>query len=162
MEPYHLRRKEKALEDPEALKRILRTQKHVTMALCKDNEPYLVTMNHGYDEAENCLYFHCAPAGKKLAFLRANPRVWGQALEDLGYLDGECDHAYRTVHFSGTAEFVEDYDQKRRALEIMIDQLEPNPGPVKERTLEPSRVRGVGILRVKIEFMSGKEGPVKK
>jgi hypothetical protein len=162
VEPYHLRRKEKALDDPEAMRRVLRAVKHVTLALCRDGEPYLVTMNHGYDEAEGCLYFHCAPSGKKLDFLRANPRVWGQALEDLGYLDGECDHAYRTVQFSGAAEFIEDYEQKRRALEVMIDQLEPDPGPVKERTLEPPRVRGVGILRVRILSMSGKEGPVKR
>ncbi len=162
MEPYHLRRAEKGIQDHTELKRILRTQKHVTLALCKDGEPYLVTMNHGYDEAENCLYFHCAPTGKKLDYFRANPRVWGQALEDMGYLDGECDHAYRTVHFSGTAEFVEDYQQKRRALEIMIDQLEPEPGPVKARAMPPEKVRGVCILRVRIEAMSGKEGPVKK
>jgi hypothetical protein len=156
MERYHMRRKDKVIEDPSEMKRVLLSQKHVTLALCKDGEPYLVTMNHGYDEGQNCLYFHCADKGKKLDVLRANPRVWGQALEDLGYRDGLCDHGYRTVQFEGTAEFVTDMDEKRHALEVMIDQLEPDPGPVKARTLEPARIKAVGILRVRLVAMTGK------
>lgn len=157
MERYHLRRSDKAIDESEELKRILKSQKYVTLALCKGNEPYLVTMNHGYDETQNCLYFHCASKGKKLDILNANPRVWGQALEDLGYRDGLCDHGYRTVQFQGTAEFVTDMDEKRRALEVMIDQLETDPGPVKARTLEPARVQAVGILRVRLGAMTGKQ-----
>jgi uncharacterized protein len=157
MERYHLRRADKALEDYAELKGILRAQKFVTLALCREDEPYLVTMNHGYDEAGGCLYFHCAAEGKKLDILRANPRVWGQALEDLGYREGQCDHGYRTVQFEGLAEFVTDLDEKRHALEVMIDQLEPDPGPVKARTLEPARVKAVGILRVRLTAMTGKQ-----
>jgi hypothetical protein len=113
-------------------------------------------MNHGYDEVANCLYFHCAALGKKLDFLRANPRVYGQAMEDLGYLDGKCDHAYRTVQFEGVAEFVTDLEEKRQALELMVDQMESDPGPVKARTLVPARIQAVCILRVRIASMSGK------
>lgn len=157
MERYHLRRADKALEDPAELKGILRAQKFVTLALCREGEPYLVTMNHGYDEAKGCLYFHCAAEGKKLDILRANPRVWGQALEDLGYREGLCDHGYRTVQFEGTADFVTDLDEKRHALEVMIDQLEPDPGPVKARTLEAARVKAVGVIRVRLTAMTGKQ-----
>ncbi len=159
MDRYHLRRSDKALEDKAELVRILRGQKHVTLALCADNEPYLVTMNHGYDEAEHCLYFHCAPTGKKVDLIRANPQIWGQALEDGGYLDGECDHAYRTVQFQGRAEFVTDMAEKRRALALMIDQLESSPEPVKARNLEPAKIAGVCIIRVRLGQMTGKAGP---
>jgi len=162
METYHLRRSDKALEDKAELVRILKGQKHVTLALCADDQPYLVTMNHGYDEQEHCLYFHCAAAGKKVDIIRANPRVWGQALEDGGYLDGECDHAYRTVQFEGRAEFVTDLAEKRRALALMIEQLESSPEPVKARTLEPEKVAGVCIVRVRLGEMTGKSGPKPK
>ena len=158
MERYHLRRSDKALEDKAELVRILKSQKHVTLALCEDNQPYLVTMNHGYDESEHCLYFHCAPVGKKIDLLRANPQVWGQALEDGGYLDGECDHAYRTVQFQGRAEFVEDSAEKGRALALMIEQLETSPEPVKARNLVPEKIAGVCILRVRLGEMTGKAG----
>lgn len=159
METYHLRRSDKALEDKAELIRILKAQKHVTLALCAGNQPYLVTMNHGYDEREHCLYFHCAAAGKKIDILQSNPLVWGQALEDGGYLDGECDHAYRTVHFQGCAEFVSEPEEKRRALTVMIDRLESSPEPVKERVLKADKIAGVCILRVRLGEMTGKAGP---
>ena len=159
MERYHIRRSDKALEDRAEMVRILKSQKHATLALCADDQPYLVTMNHGYDESEHCLYFHCAPTGKKIDLIRANPRVWGQVLEDGGYLDGECDHAYRTVQFQGRAEFVEDPVEKGRALALMIDQLESAPEPVKARNLVPEKITGVCILRVRLGEMTGKAGP---
>jgi uncharacterized protein len=154
-----MRRSDKALEDKAELVRILRGQKHVTLALCADNKPYLVTMNHGYDQEEHCLYFHCAPTGKKIDLLRANPQVWGQALEDGGYLDGECDHAYRTVQFQGRAEFVTEMGEKRHALALMIEQLESSPEPVKARNLTPENISGVCIIRVRLGEMTGKAGP---
>jgi len=43
-----------------------------------DNEPYLVSLSNGYDEAINCLYFHCADEGKKAAYLKANSKLWGK------------------------------------------------------------------------------------
>lgn len=162
MEPYHLRRSDKALTDPRDHDALLLRAEFVTLALCAEGEPYLVTVNHGYDPVARHLYFHCAPAGKKLDIIRANPKVWGQALEDLGYLQGECDHAYRTVHFSGTASVVQDFEEKRRALALMIDQLERDPGPVKARNLDEAHIRGVCIVRVDLGETTGKEGPTPK
>ena len=72
-----IRRKEKTIEDAAELRAILREAKHVTLAMCRDGEPYLVTVNHGFDPERRCLYFHCAREGKKVDILRANPRVWG-------------------------------------------------------------------------------------
>lgn len=155
---YHLRRTERAITDPAELLEIIQGQKHMTLALCRDNEPYLATVNYGYDAEEGCFYFHCAAEGRKVDYLRANPTVWGQVLEDRGYLPGQCDYAYRTVQFRGHAEFVEDLDEKRRALALMIDQLEPDPEPVKARLLVEGRVRKVGIVRVRVLEMTGKHG----
>ena len=43
--------------------------------------------------------------------LRANPSVWGQVIEDRGYLPGQCSHAYRSVMFEARAEFVTDLER---------------------------------------------------
>jgi nitroimidazol reductase NimA-like FMN-containing flavoprotein (pyridoxamine 5'-phosphate oxidase superfamily) len=155
-EPYHLLRAERAITSPDELLEIIAGQKHMTLALCRGGEPYLVTVNYGYDPRERCFYFHCAPQGKKVDYLRANPTVWGQVLDDRGYLAGRCDHAYRTVQFCGRAELVEDIEDKRRALAMMIERLEPDPEPVKRRFLSEKRVRQVGIVRVRVLEMSGK------
>jgi len=43
-----LRREEKAIEAQDEMIAILEGAKYVTVAMCLDNEPYLVTLSHGY------------------------------------------------------------------------------------------------------------------
>jgi len=121
-----------------------------------DDQPYLVSLSHGYDEDRNCIYFHCAREGKKLDYLRANNTVWGQALLDHGYSDGECTHLYASVHFSGRVTFIDDPDEKRRALECMIRQLDSNPESLIGR-ITPELFDQTMVGRIDIEYLSGKK-----
>ncbi len=157
MDVYHLRRKDKAITDPDVLRAIIAEQKYMVLALCRENVPYLVTLSYGYDAEANCFYFHCAPEGKKMDYLRANPHVWGQILQDDGYLLGECNHAFHTVHFEGTVTFLQTLDEKRHALEVMIEHLETDPAPLKARLLDEARVAAVTIGRVAVHTMMGKQ-----
>jgi uncharacterized protein len=158
MPPYHQRRPDQVLDDPATIQAIIDRGEHLTLAMARDGEPYLATVNYAYDEAQRCFFFHCARKGKKADFLRANPRVWGQILEDLGYRDGDCLHDFRTVQFSGTATFVEDAEEKRRALVMMIDQLESDPEPAKQRFVTDRSIRRVAIGRIDVERFSAKQG----
>ncbi len=153
--PYHTRHPEKAITDRAEILAAARAARFVTLALCRNDQPYLVTVNHALDETGESLYFHCAVEGRKLDSIRANPRVWGQALDDRGYLAGQCDHAYRSVQFAGRAELVEDEADKRRALELLIDRHEPDPAPVKARLLGRDLSK-VGVVRVRITDWFGK------
>jgi len=157
MDPYHLRRHDKALTDSGQLHEILAETRFITLAMCRDDEPYLVVLNHGWDADRQCLYFHSAPNGKKIDLMRRNPRVWGIAVVDLGYLDGRCDHAYRSVMFGGTVTFLETDREKRRALEVMIHQQETDPEAVIAEQLTETRVAGVTIGRIDVDQISGKE-----
>ncbi len=78
-------------------------------------------------------------------------------MQDNGFIEGECSYAYRTVMFSGTTEFVTDMDEKRRALDLMIDKLDANPPRMKKRSLTDDKLRKVAICKVRIGDMSGKE-----
>lgn len=157
MEGYHqLRRKEKEIRDRAEMQAILAGTQYVTVAMCRDDEPYLVTLSHGYDGERNAIYFHCAKEGKKMEFLKANDRVWGQVILDRGYSQGRCDHLFESVQFSGRACFVEDAEEKRRALGVMIRQLEREPGKVLTEQVNDASVERVCIGRIDIEFMSGK------
>ncbi len=160
MQTYHLRRSEKEISDSTVMWAIIAGQKYVTLALCKDNVPYLATVNYGYDQAAGCLYFHCAGEGKKMDYLRVNPAVWGQIVEDNGYLDGKCDHAFRSVQFQGRVVFVQDVEEKRCALALMIDRLESDPEAVKTRLVTDKAAERVTIGKVIIEGMSGKANGV--
>jgi hypothetical protein len=157
---YHLRKTEKAMPERADQLAVLHSQKFLTMALANEDEPYLTTMNYAFSEPENCFYVHCAPEGKKIDFLRRNPRFWGQVVQDRGYAAGDCSHNYRSVMFEGQVEFVETEPEMRRALELMIDQLEPEPQKVKG-TLA-GKLEGVAVLRLRVESMTGKQSPAPK
>jgi len=152
-----IRRKEKAIESKEEMIAILEKCKYITIAMCEDNVPYLVTISHGYDREKNCIYFHCAREGKKVDFLSKNSAVWGQAIEDHGYAEGACDHLYATTQFKGTVTFIEDVKEKEYALGVMINSLEPDPQAVIEEQITEKSVQRVHIGRIDIEYMSGKK-----
>jgi uncharacterized protein len=150
---FHIRRKDREITDAEELKQVLKATKYVTVALCMDNEPYLVSLSHGYDQAKNCLYFHCAPEGKKLVYAKANSKVWGQAVLDFGVLE-ECDYAYKSVHFQGKMSLIEDLAEKQHALEVLVRQVSLNP-EAKLAKLKPVAKLTVG--RIDITYTSGKK-----
>jgi len=152
-----MRREEKKIKDIDDIKKILSSTQFITLSMCQDNLPYLVTLSHGYDEDNNCLYFHCAAEGKKIDILRANNVVWGQAIVDLGYAFGKCDHLYASVHFKGIVFFIEDIKEKRHALEVMIEQLEKNPREVMAKQLGEDSIRKVVIGRIDIQDLWGKK-----
>ncbi len=152
-----MRRKEKAITSERELAEILAGARYITVAMCENNEPYLVSLSHGYDEAHNCIYFHCAGEGRKLDILKRNPVVWGQALADRGYAHGKCDHLYASVHFGGTVRFVTEFEEKKFALEVMIEALEDHPESVKKKQLTDEAIRNVTIGRIDIRHLSGKK-----
>ena len=152
-----IRRKEKAITDKNEMLSILQNTAFVTVAMCNNNEPYLVTLSHGYDPENHCIYFHCALEGKKIDILRKNNIVWGQALIDNGYVQGACDHMYATTQFKGRVSFVEDISEKHHALSKMIHSLDSNPKKIMEKQLTEKAVSRVMIGRIDIDYMSGKK-----
>jgi nitroimidazol reductase NimA-like FMN-containing flavoprotein (pyridoxamine 5'-phosphate oxidase superfamily) len=154
---HAMRRRDKEINDPGEMRAILREAKHVTVAMSQGDEPYLVTLSHGYDESRNCVYFHCAPEGRKMGILKANPRVWGQALVDGGYQQGSCDHLYRTVQFKGKVTFVTEQAEKEHALRVMIRHLDDDPETVIKNQITPHSTGRIMIGRIDIDYMTGKK-----
>lgn len=152
---FHVRRKDREITDPDEMRRVLKSTKYVTVALCRDKEPYLVSLSHGYDEKQNCLYFHCAAEGKKIVYLKANSKVWGQAVLDYGVTD-ECDYAYTSVHFSGRIRLINDLSEKQHAIEVMVRQLSTNP-EVKLAKIKPEKLATTTMGRIDIDFITGKK-----
>ena len=158
MARYHLRRKEKEITDSERQVDILKNGEYTTIGLCRNNEPYVVTLNYGFDSGRTALYFHCAEEGLKLDFIRDNPNVCATVIQDLGYVHGKCDHAYRTVVCWGKIHVVEDLPEKKHALDIMLNHLEKDPDPIRSRNFKDDKAyQKVGILRMDIEEITGKE-----
>ncbi len=151
-----IRRKEKEITDSAEMIAILKQAKYIIVAMSLEDEPYLVTLSHGFDAERNCIYFHCARKGKKIDILKKNNLVWGQALRDDGYATGKCDHLYATTQFRGKVTFITDDNEKKHALRVMIEQLEDEPDQVYTEQVTDKAVKRVGIGRIDIEAMSGK------
>ncbi|MCU0519456.1 MAG: pyridoxamine 5'-phosphate oxidase family protein [Anaerolineae bacterium] len=159
MPSYHMHKTEAAITDEAAIQAILEGGKFATLAFARGGEPYLVTMNYGYEPEQRVLYFHSAPDGLKLDFARANPQVCGTVIVDEGYLPKRCSHAYRSVVFWGRVQFLETVEDKAEGLGVMIDCLEPDPAATRKRLLsDPGRLENVAVFRVVIEEITGRVG----
>lgn len=159
MNKYHMRKQERQINDTGELNEILQKGKYAVISLCRENEPYIVTLSYGYDKSGNSLYFHTALAGLKLEFIRQNPNACATVIEDKGYIMNACAHRYRSVVLYGRMEFVEAIEEKKRGMEILLNHLEENPDIVRERSLKNERVYdNMLILKLSISEMTGKKG----
>ena len=159
LQRYHMHKKEREITDRDVLVDILNEGQYVVIAMCRENEPYIVTLSYGYDREAHALYFHTALEGLKLDLIEQNPRVCGTVIEDRGYIQGECAHAYRSLVLWGEMCVVDDVDEKRRGMEILIDHLERDPDPIKHKHLQKADAyERVNILRLDIQHMTGKQG----
>lgn len=152
---FHVRRKDREITDPLEMRQILKEAKYVSVALCMNNEPYLVALSHGYDPEKNCIYFHCASEGKKIVFVKTNPKVWGQAV--LIYNVGDdCDYDYTSVGFEGKLTLISDLAEKMYALETLVRQSSRKPEE-KLSKLNQEKLVKVTMGRIDINSMTGKK-----
>jgi nitroimidazol reductase NimA-like FMN-containing flavoprotein (pyridoxamine 5'-phosphate oxidase superfamily) len=158
MPKYHMHKKEREMTDQCKRREILKRGKFSTIALCCEEKPYIITLNYGYDQAGNCLYFHTARKGLKLEFLRCNQNACATIVEDLGYVDGHCDHKYRSLVLWGKITLVEKREEKKHGMNVLLTHLESDPDRIKKKLLsEDAIVKKVAILRFDIIDICGKE-----
>lgn len=159
MEKYHMRRKDREVTDEEELREILMQGKYAVISMCRDNEPYIVTLSYGYDRLKNSLYLHTGLQGLKIDFIKYNPNVCATIIDDKGYIMGECGHKYRSIVIDGKISFAKDLEEKKYGMEIILKQLEENPSVVKSKALKSEKMYdNIAILRLDIRSLSGKKG----
>lgn len=160
MARYHVRRRDREVADPEAISSILRRGRFTTLAMVQDGEPYAVTLSYGYDELAGALYFHLAREGRKVDAIAADPRVCGTVVIDGGYEPGACKHHYASVVFTGTVRLVEDPEELRHGMRVLITHLEDDPDAVWERNrLDGDNVyQRMSVARLDIGEITGKAG----
>lgn len=159
MTRYHLQKKEREIKDTKELHAIIKKGKYTTIALCRNNEPYIVTLSYGYDELKNALYFHSRLKGLKYEFIQENPSVCATIIEDRGYIMNECAHEFRSVIIWGKMYFVETLEEKKHGMDILLKHLEGNPDKITQESLSNDKYyKNLGILRLDIAEINGKWG----
>ena len=119
-------KRERQITDPQQIRHILDTANVLHLGLCVNNEPYVVPMNYGYtmEDGRLTLYLHSALQGKKLDMIRSNPNVFFEMDCDRIPFEGDkpCQYGlvYSSVMGRGTAHIVEDVEEKKRAMAILM------------------------------------------
>jgi nitroimidazol reductase NimA-like FMN-containing flavoprotein (pyridoxamine 5'-phosphate oxidase superfamily) len=152
-----MRKGEREITEKNELIEILKNGKFVSIAMCRDNEPYVVTLSYGYDVTKQVMYFHAAIKGLKLDFIRANPNVCATVIEDKGYVVDQCEQKYRSVVLWGKMFVVEEIDEQKYGINVLLNHLEKDPVPIYKRNIpDDTKFKKVSILRMDIKEMTGK------
>ncbi len=128
------------------------------LVMSQGMQPYAVPMNHVYHDG--ALYFHCAPTGRKLDTIRANPRVCYVVNNDLGAGERRemggltCHVAWESVIAYGTARVLEDPAELSQAFLIFGRHYQPD-FEVTERALETTRAIVIEIESMTARHESG-------
>ena len=153
-----MRKSQREVKDPEELRQILESCDVCHLGLSDDGQPYVIALNYGFEliEGQLTLYFHCAPAGRKLDIIRRNDRACFQVDCSRQLRTGElaCQYSmnYESMIGSGPVEIVDDPDEKAAGLRILMNhysgrlawEFDPQ---ILERTL---------VLRLKVVEFCGK------
>jgi hypothetical protein len=153
-----MKRKDKEIIDKKLMVSIIKRSSVCRVAMCWQDEPYIIPMNFGF--LDNCLYLHSAREGRKLNILQNNDQVCVEFDVDVELVPSQkaCKTSmkYKSVLIFGRAVILKDITEKRNALDIIMQYYYQHdsqsifhyPEDVLEKTI---------IIKVKIEKMTGKE-----
>lgn len=120
-----MRRSDREITDQQEIKRIVMDCDVCRLGIADEDFPHIVPMNFGFRYEENLeLYFHSAPAGRKIDLLRKNGRVSFQMDCShrliVGADAGRCTMEYESVMGTGQVEFL-DGSEKLEALTLIME-----------------------------------------
>ncbi len=121
-----------------------------------DNKPYVLPFNFGYKD--EVIYLHSARDGKKMDILNQNPDVCVTFSTDHKLFHRHeqvaCSYGmrYRSVLAYGKVVFIDDFDQKKEVLNIIMRKYTG-----KNFDYNPPAVNNVAIYKVEINKIEGRE-----
>lgn len=154
-------RREREVTDPAQILDILNRAKIVHLGLVDGDEPYVIPMNYGFtmEEGKLTLYLHGAKKGRKLDLIRANPKTFFSMECDVQPFEGDiaCRYgiAYASLMGSGTAEIVEDVEEKKKGLTLL---MKAQTG--QDFSFDEKMVSIVSVIRIDVSAYTAKCRPM--
>lgn len=145
-----------AYDDQEIIEAIMRKCDICFIGVCDGDIPYVLPMNFGY--RDKVIYLHSAPEGRVINVLNKNSNICVTFSTDheLVFQNQEVACSYRmkskSVVAFGKVEFIEDMDEKREALNIIMEQYSGD-----EFKYSDPAVRNVKMWKVPVDKMTCKE-----
>lgn len=148
-----MRRKDQEITERSEIDEIISKSQVFRLAMVDGDKPYIVPLCLGYDGKS--IYFHCARDGKKTDVLKKNSNVCFE-FEEVGPLeesDKPCNWGikYRSIIGSGKAVLLEDLEEKKNGLDLVMKQYTDTPFQFEDRM-----VAAVTVMRIDIEEITGK------
>ena len=156
-------RRERQVTDMNEIIRILDTAKVLHLGLVDGDEPYVVPMNYGYimENEKLTIYLHGAPRGRKIDIIRKNPKIFFEADCDITPFEGDvaCRYGitYSSIMGRGTAEIIDDIDEKREALTFLMKTQTD-----KDFVFDEKIVNIVSVIKLDISEYTAKHRPMPK
>lgn len=164
-----MRRAKRQVTDIELIKKLVEEVQVVRIAINGEIYPYVVPVNFGYSWDNNdqlTLYVHGAKEGKKVSMLEKNPLVAIEMDSHHKLIEGNKNaltysYAYQSLIGFGKAEMIENLDEKRVALELLMEHAAKGKeyDPMPEKMLER-----VGVIKIELDSYTVKQNihPEKK
>lgn len=154
-------RREREVTDMKEILTILDKCKVVHIGLADKDQPYIVPMNYGYtyEDGALTLYLHGAKEGYKYDLIRTNPKVCFEMECDVIPFEGKvaCQYgmAYSSIIGKGTAEIVEDVEEKIKDLSLF---MKTQTG--KEFAFNEKLVSIVNVIKIQVNEFTAKKRPI--
>jgi uncharacterized protein len=156
-----LRRSDRALPD-EGVRALLGRAAYGFTATAIDGQPFQHTSLFWYDDSARRIYLHGALQGRMITNVQANPRVCFTVAEMGRLLPATTafnfSHEYCSVVAFGRARLVETEDEKRFALQALLDKYFPDLRPSRDyRPITDEELAATAVYAIEIEAWSGKQ-----
>lgn len=154
-----MRRKDEEISDMSKILKIIDKCKVLRIGLLDNKDIYIVPMNFGYSYEKNKLtfYFHCAKSGRRIDILNANNHVGFEMDCNHGLITAEspCDYGYKyeSIIGNGTAQFIENYDDKIYALKMLMKHQTG-----QEFEFDHKMADEITVFKIYVESLSCKKG----
>jgi len=138
------------------IEKIINSVDVCNIAMVDGDKPYVLPFNFGY--RDKIIYIHSGPGGRKTTVLKKNNNVCISFERDgeLHFVSEgvACSYSmkFRSVIAEGKLQFIEDFDEKVEALNIIMKHYTK-----KEFEYSSPAVHGVCVMKIVIEKISGRK-----
>ena len=149
-----MRRTDKEITEQKAMDEIMKKAQVCRLGVSYESTVYIIPMSFGY--VDRVLYFHSGAEGLKLLILKENPKACFEVDIDTEVIPSEhgCNWSmrYQSVIGFGEVEFIEDLEEKRKALQIIMQQYGEDL-----KMVEDVELSGITIFKLVVSSMTGKK-----
>lgn len=149
----NVRRQQRLLPENEAYELLQNGEYGVLAMEAETGGGYGIPLSYVVDEDK--LYFHCAKEGEKLRCIQKEPHVSFVVVGKTQVVSEKFTTLYNSIVVKGKASIGLPAQERRHALELILDKYSPADKEIGMKYLEKSFDR-TEIVRIDIENMTGK------